>query len=154
MSLTNVLLARRSLDDKLRPLQDLPGLRRPPRGWIRAVRDALGMSARQLAQRMAVSQPRVSQLEKDEVLGRVTLESMERAAEALGCRLVYALVPRDSLEDTVNARAQHKARAIAAAAAHHMLLEDQALAAEPQEKQIAVLAARLQNEQWRKLWEE
>ena len=79
---------------------------RPPRGWIRAIRDALGMTAAQLGERMHVSQPTVTELEKAEVESRITLGSLERAAEAMGCTLVYALVPRRPLEEMVEERAR------------------------------------------------
>jgi predicted DNA-binding mobile mystery protein A len=87
---------------KLRPLANTP---RPARGWVRAIRNTLGMTTRQLAARMGVSQPRIVMLEKAEVDRSITLESLERAAEALGCRVVYALVPEKPLGETLNERA-------------------------------------------------
>ena len=68
------------------------------------------MSSRQLAARMGVSQPAVSQLERSEVAGRIQLDSLRRAAAALDCDLVYSLVPRASLEETLDARARALAR--------------------------------------------
>ena len=82
----------------------------PDQGWIRTIRDALGMSSRQLAARMGVSQPAVSQLERSEVAGRIQLDSLRRAAAALDCELVYSLVPRASLEETLATRARALAR--------------------------------------------
>ncbi len=84
---------------------------RPARGWIRAIRDALGMTSRQLATRLDVSQSAVAQLERSEVAGSIRLDSLRRAADALGCDLVYALVPRTTLEQTVADRAASVARA-------------------------------------------
>ena len=78
----------------------------PEGGWIREIRAALGMSGRQLAARMGLSQSAVSQLEQSELDGRVQLETLGRAAAALDCDLVYALVPRTSLEETVRTRAR------------------------------------------------
>jgi predicted DNA-binding mobile mystery protein A len=82
----------------------------PARGWIREIREALGMTTRQLAARMGRSQAAVSQLERSEVTGGARLESLRRAAEALGCDLVYVLVPRTSLDDTMQTRARVLAR--------------------------------------------
>jgi predicted DNA-binding mobile mystery protein A len=98
---------------------------RPPRGWIRALREALGMTTAQLARRMGVKQPRVTELEKAEVAGAVTLQTLERAAEALGCRLVYALVPHHPLDKTLRARAAVAAEAHLAAIEQSMRLEAQ-----------------------------
>jgi predicted DNA-binding mobile mystery protein A len=78
---------------------------RPSRGWIRAIREALGMTTGQLAKRLGVRQPRVVELERGEATGNITVKSLERAAEALGCRFVYALIPEEPLADTVRKRA-------------------------------------------------
>ncbi len=74
---------------------------RPSRGWLKAIREALGMTTAQLGQRLGVVQSRVVAIEQAEAKGTVTLNSLEKAAQALDCRLVYALVPRQSLEDAV-----------------------------------------------------
>ena len=88
---------------KLKPLVKEAG--RPPRGWIRAIREALGMTTGQLAERLGVRQPRVVELEHGEGTGNITVKSLERAAKALGCRLVYILVPEEPLAKTIRKRA-------------------------------------------------
>lgn len=100
---------------------------RPPRGWIRAIRDALGMTASQLAQRMGVTQPQISELERAEASGNVTLKSLERAAQAMGCRLVYALAPLEPLSQTIQARAERLADRDVSAVEQTMKLEDQSV---------------------------
>ena len=87
--------AIRHLDKRFSSLRSLAKSQRPPKGWLRAIRDALGMTTSQFAKRLGVSQPRIIELEKSEVDGSVTLQTLQRAAEALGCRLVYALVPKN-----------------------------------------------------------
>lgn len=119
--------AIRHLDQRFVALRPLAKSQRPPKGWLRAVRDALGMTAAQLARRMGVSQPRITELEQAEVSGNVTLHSLQRAAEALGCRLVYALVPEKPLADTIRERAEVVAQQRLAAVEHTMRLEDQAV---------------------------
>lgn len=85
------------------------------------------MAGTDLAARMGVTQSRVSQLEKAEVSGDLKMSTLDRAADALGCDLVYALVPRSgSLEADVRAQARTKATDQANRAAHTMRLEDQA----------------------------
>ena len=118
--------ARRSLDRTLSPFQNLPH-RRPARGWIRAIRNAFGMTAEQLGERMGVSQPTVQGLETSEADDAIQLKTLRRAAEALGCELVYALVPKASLEATYNAAAQALARRELGRIDHSMALEDQAV---------------------------
>jgi predicted DNA-binding mobile mystery protein A len=120
--------AIRHLDKRFAALRPLAKGTRPPKGWLRAVRDALGMTTAQFARRLGVSQPRIIELEKSEVTGGVTLHTLQRAAEALGCRLVYALVPERSLAETVRDRAKLVAEGQLASVEHTMRLEDQAVA--------------------------
>jgi predicted DNA-binding mobile mystery protein A len=103
-------LARMTLDSRFEQSAAHVLAQRPTRGWIRAVRDALGMTSRQLAKRMGITQPAVAQLERSEAAGAIQLASLRRAAAALDCDLVYALVPRTSLEATVRSRAMARAR--------------------------------------------
>ncbi len=99
---------------------------RPSDGWIRAVRKALGMSVRQLATRMGMSQQAVSQFEASELDDSVTLKTLRKAAEAMGCQFVYAIVPLSgSLQDIVREQATQKAKEIATAVDHTMQLEAQ-----------------------------
>ena len=96
-----------------------------PKGGFRAVRDALGMTTAQLAKRLGVSQPRVVELQQSEVSGSVTLHTLQRAAEALGCRLVYALVPDKPLAETIRKRAEEIAAHRSSSVEQTMRLEDQ-----------------------------
>jgi predicted DNA-binding mobile mystery protein A len=102
---------RRRLDEQLAPLRTSGRLMaRPPDGWVRSIRNAMGMTAAQLGKRLGVSQQRALVIEKSENSGRITLASLARAAEALDCRLVYAIVPRSPLEKLVEDRAAMLAR--------------------------------------------
>jgi predicted DNA-binding mobile mystery protein A len=113
------------LDKRFEKLEPLARIARPSRGWIRAIREALGMTTAQLAQRIGVKQPRIIELEHSEAGGNITVKSLERAAEALGCRLVYALVPVKPLTDTVRQRAQIVADRQLASVEQTMRLEAQ-----------------------------
>jgi predicted DNA-binding mobile mystery protein A len=147
-------MARRNLDKRLTPLRSSDGLARPHKGWVRAIRDAIGMTAAQLAARMRVSQPRIADLEKAEVEGRLTLNSLERAAGAMGCTLVYALVPRRPLEDLVQDRARQIAAKMITRVDHTMRLEGQGVDADAREREDerARLAEQLVNTKIRTLW--
>lgn len=145
-------LAARALDMKLSLARHWPA--RPPRGWLRAIRDALGLTTKQLALRMGVSQPRVVALEKGEVEETLTLASLRRAAEALDCQLVYALVPKTPLAETVRNRARATADAQLQRVGHSMRLENQALTATEQRRQRDQLVDDLMRGSPRRLWDE
>jgi len=146
--------ARRRLDRRFnasspQELKTLPRL-----GWVRAVRDALGMSTRQLAARMKVAQPTVVQLEQSEERGTIQLATLRRAADAMNCDLVYALVPREgSLEATVLTQARRRASTVIDAVDRSMELEDQAVT-DPVEYQAAMDRTALQVAASRRLWDE
>jgi predicted DNA-binding mobile mystery protein A len=117
--------ARRHLDGRLGHLRSLVGEPRPPRGWVRAIRDALGMSSTELASRLHVSQSTIPDLERSEARGTVQLDTLRRAADALECDLVYFLVPRTTLDEAVRTQARRKAGQHLATVAHTMRLEDE-----------------------------
>lgn len=127
--------ARRSLDKTLSAYRNAPR-RRPGKGWIRAIRDALGMTAEQLGERMGVSQPTVQGLETSEADDAIQLKTLRRAAEALGCELVYALVPKESLEATYNHAARAVARRELGQVSHSMALEGQAVDDEEEDERL------------------
>jgi predicted DNA-binding mobile mystery protein A len=119
--------AVRHLDRRFATIKRLRETPRPPKGWVRAIRNALGMTTAQLGQRLGVSQPRVVEIEQAEVSGSITLHTLQRAAEALGCRFVYALIPDRPLEETVRQRAGQLAREKLTAVEQTMRLEDQSV---------------------------
>jgi len=112
--------------EDIRPL--MTQLARPQRGWIKAIREGLGMTSAQLATRMGIRQPSVAELEKSEAEKRVTLASLERVAEALDCRLVYMLVPNQPLSERLTKRADEMAEEQLAAVNQTMKLEKQSAA--------------------------
>lgn len=145
--------ARRAIDARLASLRESDQLRAPSAGWIKAIRQALGMTTAQLGRRMGVSQPRAVELEQAEADHSVTLKSLERAAEALGCRLVYALVPTEPLEGRVRRQAEAVAARHMAAAGHSMRLEDQGTKPAVEEREVQRLAAELMARRPARLWD-
>ena len=101
---------------------------------FRAIREALGMTTGQLAKRLGVHQPRVVELERGEATGNITVKSLDRAAKALGCRLVYALVPEEPLADTISKRASILADRQLAYVQQTMRLEAQEVTDKNQQK--------------------
>ncbi|MDO8878511.1 MAG: mobile mystery protein A [Pseudolabrys sp.] len=122
------------LAERFDELAPLLRAQRPSRGWIRAVREALGMTTRQLAGRLGMKQPSLVELEKGEAAGSITIKSLERAAEALGCRFIYALVPVKPLTQKLEERAVKAARQKLAAVDQTMRLEDQAVSSQTARK--------------------
>lgn len=116
--------ARIILDQRLAESRDLVPPP-PPRGWIRAIRDALGMTLADLGQRLGVTKQAVLQMETSEADGTIRLETLRRAAAALDCTVAYVLVPNSSLDETVNRRAHAVATRDVERAFHTMLLENQ-----------------------------
>jgi predicted DNA-binding mobile mystery protein A len=147
-------IARRNLDKRLNTLRNSDSFVRPPKGWVRAIREALGMTTAQLGKRIGVTQSRAFDIEKAEVSGKLTLDSLERAAHALDCRLVYALIPREPLETVAEERALIRARHKLKSTSHSMALEDQRVTPEDEEFQIRELAKRLLEKSGSALWED
>ena len=117
--------ARKALEHRLQQFAAILHPDPPFRGWIRAIRQALGMTTGQLATRLGIKQPSLVAIEESERRGTIELSTLRRAAAALDCRVIYVLVPRASLEETVRARARAFARRRRAAVEHSMTLEDQ-----------------------------
>lgn len=117
---------RTLLDAHFDDWQQLRGIPRPAHGWVRAVREALGMSAAVLAARMGTTAGAVIRLEQSEAADRIRVDTLRRAADALGCDLVYLVVPRLRLTTVVRDRARELARWQVAAVEQTMRLEDQA----------------------------
>jgi len=117
--------ARSRLDPRFEQMRPVERYTPPLRGWIKAIRQALGMTTAQLAKRMGVRQPSAVAMEQSEVKGTIELATLRRAAEALDCTLVYALIPNKPLEATVRERARAFARRRLRPVEHSMLLEDQ-----------------------------
>lgn len=146
-------LRLRQLDSALRPFQELRSCQVPRRGWIAELRRALGMSSAQLGQRLGVTRQGVSALEHAEARGSVSLRSLRRGAEPLDCDLVYALVPRGTLEGLVDRQVRAVAGAMLGRASHSMALERQKVSDEETAAQVAELAERLRSEWPRNLWD-
>ncbi len=114
------------LDRRLTDLRQVsPSLQAPGKGWIAAVRTALGMSQAHLAERMGLSRQAISQLEQREVEGSITLNALRQAAEALGGNVAYAVVPNEPIRKTLQERANRIARQMMTSVRHSMRLEDQ-----------------------------
>ena len=113
----------RALAHKTGNLAQLRDAQPPKQGWISAVRRALGMTAKQLAERVGLSQPRIAKMELNE--NNLKISTMKKIAEGLDCDFVYGFIPKSSLQETIKRQAHKKAEAILSSVNTNMALEDQ-----------------------------
>jgi len=92
--------ARMDLEGQLRPFRRARKARRPSQGWLRAMRQATGISVREIAEHMKFTPKMVFQMERSEQQDTITLERLGEMARAMQCDLVYGIVPwHRSIED-------------------------------------------------------
>jgi len=136
MSYWDKKLIREQLDKKLIPLKTLAKTGIPETGWIKAIREALGMSSNDLAKKVGIDQSRISRLENAEKDGNVKLSSLQKIAQGLDMEFVYGFVPKNTLETLVREQARKIAGEKMKRLSHTMRLEQQELP--EKEKESAV----------------
>lgn len=117
------LILLRALAHKTGNLAQLRDSQPPKQGWISTVRRALGMTAKQLAERVGLSQPRIAKMELNE--NNLKISTMKKIAEGLDCDFVYGFIPKSSLQETIKRQAHKKAEAILSSVNTNMALENQ-----------------------------
>ena len=145
-------LQLRQTDKQLKPCFKKTFPPRPSCGWIQTIREALGMTAVSLAQRLNVRNSTVHKLEKSEADDNISLASLRKVAAALDCELHYVLVPKTPLEAKLKNQAKAVARKQMLPVAHTMSLEDQAVGSKAQQAQLELIAKELLDGNWRELW--
>ena len=146
-------LKLKQVEALVQPFRRLSRATVPRGGWVRAIREALGMSAKQLGARVRVTRQTIESFERSEAQGKITLDSLNRLAKALGCRVVYALVPEKPLSEIQHDRARAAADALLKTAAHSMKLEAQSVDEKEQQRQRDRMAEALLHGNPKKLWE-
>lgn len=149
----NRLFERQNLDRKLKAVQgSIPT--RPEKGWLYAIRNALGMTASQLGERLSIAQSSITELEKSEQKNSISLKTLERVADALGCDVKYILVPRISLSEMVLEQGRKFYAAQQEATRRTMVLEDQLPNKGDTDSSIELAMTILKNERriWDKSW--
>lgn len=145
-------LAARQLDSALAGWRSL-GPSRPAGGWLQAIRQALGMTTRQLARRVGVTQGAVVIAERNEARQDITLATLRRYAQAMDCDVVYAIVPRRPIHETIQAQADRMAREEVARVRQSMSLEAQATDSDFAEHEIEELKRKLLAGRRSRLWQ-
>jgi len=145
----------RQLDNKLKSYKPLLQTERPEEGWIKAIREALGMTLDQVARKLGLQKSTVSFHEKSERNGTISLNTLEQFASILGCKFVYAFVPEEDLEDILNQRIQAYAEHEINFLSHSMLLEEQKTNHDHTEREKQLLISQLlKDKNISKIWED
>ncbi len=150
----NQWLVIKQLDRQLKEWQTInQKYGKPKAGWVKTLRVALSISAEQLANRLGLTRGRINQLENAEIHDAVTLRALKEAANALGCELIYAIVPKDhsTLETIIKTRANQIAKERVAQVAHSMSLEAQSV--DVNTLNVDALARSLAEHLNKKFWE-
>lgn len=146
----NYKMARRRLDKKLEEFKHLSIYENTINGWIKTIRQSLGLTTSQLAKKMNLNQSRIFAMEKEE--SSLKLSTLEKVADALDCKLVYALVPKTSLESMAYNQAEKKAKKILQKVSHNMALENQTPSYDKME--LEDIVQELLNGSQSRLWDE
>lgn len=128
-------------------------LETPERGWLRTIRESLGMSTAQLGRRLGVAKQTVSALERREQDGAVTLQALREAAAALNSELVYAIVPKQPLPQMLEEQALAKALRELGRVSQSMRLEAQTVDDAEASEQLKERVSQLVHTWPRSLWD-
>jgi predicted DNA-binding mobile mystery protein A len=146
-------LKRAQLMDALRDFSFIAKSSPPGGGWVRAIRESLSMTQGQLAARLSITRQSIQDFERAESERRITLESLDRLAAGMGCRLVYAVVPIDaSLDELRVQRARALAEKMMGPVSHSMAMESQAVTSHVRARQVEALMEDLLAGSARQLW--
>ena len=118
-------LALHQIENRFRPHSQFENLCATEAGWIHQMRTALGMPLKKLGEACGVATPTIAQAEAREVEGRITIETLRKAAEAMNCDFSYAFIPKSNMQGFIEKKAYEKAKKILTSADLHMSLENQ-----------------------------
>jgi predicted DNA-binding mobile mystery protein A len=142
------------LNGKMLAYASLQKVALPPTGWIKAIRNAIGMSMLQLGNRLSITKQSVQDIERREKDGSITIKSLREAAKALDMHLVYGFVPMDgSLEELIDRKAKELAKQIVLRTNNTMKLEDQENSKQRIQKAIEERTVIIKNEMPKTLWD-
>jgi len=142
------------IDRKIMLLGKTETLTIPPSGWVFAIRQALGMSLRQLGNRMSITPQSVKEMEEREKNGSISLNVLRQFGKSLDMKLVYGFIPKQkSLEKFVEDRAAELAEEIVTRTSVSMKLEDQEISTRLIRKAIKEKAYELKQEMPKYLWD-
>lgn len=142
------------LNGKMLAFASLQKVAPPPTGWIKAIRNAIGMSMLQLGNRLSITKQSVQDMESREKDGSISIKALREAARALDMQLVYGFVSNDgSLEALIDRKAKELATQIVMRTNNSMKLEDQENSKQRIEKAIQERAFAIKTEMPKTLWD-
>lgn len=142
------------LNQKMETLAVLRKVSSPAKGWIHAIRFALGMSAVQLGKRLSITRQGVKDMEERESGGSISIKTLSEAAKALDMELVYGFIPIDkSIDDLIDRRSRELALEIAQRTSVTMQLEGQGISSERMQKAIRESSEQIKREMPKALWD-
>jgi predicted DNA-binding mobile mystery protein A len=147
-------IERLRLDRTFNKLRTVLWINRPAKGWIKVIRENLGMTISQLARRLGTTPSRVSAIEKGEAADSLSLNTLNKVAEGLNCKLFYVLVPEKSLQAILEEQAKKQVIRISKNVSHSMLLENQVMDKESMEDYISVQVEEMLQKRINEVWEE
>jgi predicted DNA-binding mobile mystery protein A len=154
MRIKNTKLIRQQLDKNLSLLAPLLKLSMPQKGWVCAIKNAIGMSSEQLANILGIKRQNINRIELNERAGKVTIETMRKVSEAMNCTFVYSIVPNISLEQIVKNQATKVSKRYMSQSNQTMSLEAQGLSIDSQNEALQDLIAETLREMPKTLWDD
>ncbi len=145
-------LMREQVQESLNTFLELAKKPIPKKGWIRTIREALGMSSYVLADRLGCSRANITTIEQRERKGTISLETLKQVAQAMNCKLVYCLVPLEPLDTILEKQARSIAKKRVKIINHSMSLEQQGLTQKQLQQQENDLVQELLQGNPKKLW--
>lgn len=145
-------VAREQIMARISKVMNVKVPKSPKQGWIRTIREALGMSGTQLGERLQLTRNQISILERKEAAGTITLNQLQELAEGINADVVYAVVPKKSIEETIEDRATEIANSRLKMSHQNMFLEAQQLSEEKQQEAIQMLVEELKVAGGKVLW--
>ncbi len=147
-------MLRSQVQDELSDLNVLSQKPIPKGGWINTIKKALGMSTAQLADRVGCSPQNIIASERREREGNISLDALEKIAQAMNCKMVYFFIPIKSMDELRYDQAMNVAKKQLEAVSHSMSLELQGLSKKQQKKQEDEIIQELLGEGEKQLWDD
>lgn len=154
MNIIKKALIQKQMDELIQSIVEGKQNAQTSVGWIQSTRLALGMSLRQLAERIGISASALTNFEKREQSDTVTLATLKKVANAMDMELVYFFKPKSgSIKSAIEKQATKKAQEILNQSNQTMKLEDQETSKKVQQLELERLKIDIMNKMPANLWD-
>lgn len=142
------------IDAKILQLKKAENFVIPSSGWVYSIRQALGMSMRQLGVKMRITPQSIKEIEEREKNGTITIKVLRQFGYSLDLKLIYGFIPSEgSLEKIIEKRAFELAAEIVNRTSISMKLEDQENSTDRLHKAVREKAEEIKLNMPRYLWD-